>query len=156
MPRPPPADTTAASSVVPTPPSTASWNGSRQPTRWVKRVSTVRSPSSSASLRPRDAAAAARRRRTRRLSRISAAGPPDPWPGFPRRSCPPAVSASHHHYHREARDRAGRPWARVPNFHRATAVGIRLWPLDRATRHRLSRNYLEALLAQRGVAADDR
>src|SRR5271166_6684451 len=42
MPRPPPADTAAASSVVPTPPSTASWKGSRQPTRWVKRVSTVR------------------------------------------------------------------------------------------------------------------
>src|SRR5271166_1782054 len=42
MPRPPPADTAAASSVVPTPPSTASWKGSRQPTRWVKRVSTIR------------------------------------------------------------------------------------------------------------------
>src|SRR5258708_35043540 len=69
--------------------------------------------------------------------------------------CPPAVSASHHHHQGGARQ-GGPGVSTRPELHWATALGVHLWPLDRATRHRLSRNYREALLAQRGVAADDR
>jgi hypothetical protein len=75
MPRPPPVDTAAASSVVPTPPSTASWKGSRQPTRRVKRVSTVRTLDTKAVLQDRSAPSSTA---TCSSPRLTSAPPPSP------------------------------------------------------------------------------